>query len=55
MEAAQIEAAGSMTPVWREEWGKRSKLMCHKDINRDRMWPPIATANWLAGENTKPV
>lgn len=34
----------------RHQFGRRigdSKLNCHKDINRDRMWPPVATANWL--------
>lgn len=58
VQAAQIEAAASMTPVQREGWesrGGNSKLKCHKDINRDRMWPPIAPANWLSGKNTKPA
>lgn len=48
-----------MTPVLEggvgEQLGKHSKLKCHEDINRDRMWPPIATANWPAGKNTKPA
>lgn len=40
-------------------WGQRGrcgKLKCHKDINRDRMWPPVATAKWIAGEiQSQPV
>lgn len=29
-----------------EQKGKYSKFICPTDINRDRTWPPIATANW---------
>ena len=33
-----------------EHRGKHSKLKCHGDINGDRLWPPIAAANWVAGK-----
>lgn len=56
-QAAQIEAAASMTPVRKQDRvSGKSKLKCHKDINGNKMWPPKKTISKLASsKNTKPA